>query len=133
MEGGGGGHASRSEEPLKPTDNNIYLHLKLHKRETTMKETKEPKIGTWPTPEMPVWHHIQKLKKHLEGKPAEEYALILSDFTTTLCKYLEASIRSDISCLHKYIEADLCNDPKIKECLPRLCHTYRLYKLICCN
>ena len=116
-----------------PTANNIYLHTKLHKRETTMKETKEPKIGTWPTPETPVWHHIQKLKKHLEGKPAEEYQLILTNFTTTLCKYLEASIRSDISCLHKYIEADLCNDPKIKECLPRLCHTYRLYKLICCS
>jgi len=84
---------------------------------------------------MPVWELINKIIKLLDEKSAEAYNLILTDFREKLCKFLEASIRSDIECLHKYNrpEVDLCTEPKIKECLTRLVKTAKLYKIICCQ
>jgi hypothetical protein len=92
------------------------------------------KIGTWPTPEMPTWEILEKLKELIEEKHAKEYNLILTNFRESLCKFLEASIRSDIECLHKYNrpEVDLCTEPKIEECMTRLVHTAHLYNRICC-
>ena len=98
------------------------------------KPSMEPFIGTWPTPETPVWELIQKLKKlTTEEKLFKEYDQLLTDFTTRLCTHLRESIKSDIACLCKYREADLCTEPKIRECLPRLVHTALLYDRICCR
>jgi hypothetical protein len=92
------------------------------------------KIGTWPTPEMPTWEILERLKGLIEEKHAKEYGLILTGFRESLCRFLESSIRSDIECLHKYNrpEVDLCTEPKIEECLTRLIHTAYLYNRICC-
>lgn len=100
------------------------------------KGTRDPidrlKIGTWPTPEMPTWEILEKLKGLVEEKHVKEYGLILTGFRESLCRFLEASIRSDIQCLHKYKDYDLCTEPKIEECLTRLVHTAHLYNRICC-
>ena len=97
-------------------------------------------IGTWPTPEMPAWDQIPRLMDTINNifKPSaqsKEISGALNDFKQKLCKILEAAIRSDIECLCKYNrpEIDLCTEPKIKECLTRLCITYRLFRHLCCR
>jgi hypothetical protein len=93
-------------------------------------------IGTWPTPEK--WDQFLEVIEFLDklfkpDKTTEEISVIIRDFRQKICKTLEASIRSDIGCLCKYKNADLCEEPKIKECLTRLIKTAPLYQQMCCE
>ena len=93
-------------------------------------------IGTWPTPEK--WDQILEVIEFLDKvvKPVEvieEISVVIRDFRQKICKALEASIRSDIGCLCKYQDANLCEEPKIKECLTRLIKTAPLYQRLCCE
>lgn len=95
-------------------------------------------IGTWPTPERQ--NNILEAIEFIDNvaEPFEEIkdiSEIFIDFRSRICKKLDSSIRSDIGCLCKYIgeNPDLCKEPKIEECLSRLCKTYKLYKLLCCR
>ena len=99
-----------------------------------LKESVE--IGTWPTPEkwdqfLEVIDFLDKVFK--QDKVTEEISIVIRDFQNKICKVLEASIRSDIGCLCKYQDANLCTEPKIKECLTRLIKTALLYQRLCCE
>jgi len=93
-------------------------------------------IGTWPTPEK--WEQFLEVIEFLDkmfktDKTTKEIPIVINDFRQKICKSLEAVIRSDIYCICKYRDANLCNEPKIKECLTRLIKIFPLYQRFCCK
>lgn len=85
--------------------------------------------------------HLEQILEIVEqlemvAKPFEDIAEFkkqYASFLSRFCKFLEASMRSDIGCLYKYISADFCKDSKIEECLTRLWKSYSLYRKLCCR
>jgi len=95
-------------------------------------KSEAPKIGTWPTPERIALAELALAEMKLESLLFMDKVEI-APFLPKLCKALEDSMRSDIGCLYKYINANLCTEPKIKECLTRLVRAYILYQRYCCR
>ena len=104
----------------------------------------EVSIGTWPTPEEPIFTIIDILEYLNQiitpTAPIKELAGVIRTFYLNLCPIIQRLIREDIYVICKHSGSGenidhekLCQESQLENSLERLSRLYPLYRRLCCH